>query len=195
MASAIDLRVWSRLSYWDPRPILIGLAEIGSSEWLDALPYKVKSLRTQELHVFHERRLGALFFYLIGLAQRELVSFAHLEDADYDFVGHFARDGVPHFVPVQMKELPPDFLNPTATLQGIVDASRKKYTDASDVTIAISVNRVGDVRPGDLDLSGLNLGGLWLFGAAQADQSRWLLIGDLLKPTWRAQEFDYPSPS
>lgn len=192
MATAMDLREWGRLKFFRPRPILVELARLGRSPFIQSLPYELATLRTHQLRPFHERRLGALFFYLMGEQLGVEVKFAHSESKDYDFVAHFQTGDTHHFCPVQMKELPPDFLNATATIQGIIDTAAKTYADAQDLTLAINVNRIGLIVPGELDTTALNMAGVWLFGTSYPDQSRWLLIGDLLATDARAYEFDYP---
>lgn len=193
MASAIDLRVWSRLPYLDPTPLLVQLGAIASSDLLRAAPPEVAALQTRELRPLAERRHGALFFYLMGQAQRTPVYFSHLEGADHDFVGLYERDGIQHYVPVQMKELPPVERNPTIQLQDIIDAARDRYADATDLTVAVAMNRVGEIRLSKLNLSGMAIKGLWLFGTSHPDQSRWMLIGNLMQGNAQAQEFHYPT--
>lgn len=192
MASNLDIREWRQLPYYDPEPLLVALAEVAADPRLHDLPYEVSSLRTRELRPFHERRLGAIFFYLMGKVQQNAVTFAHVERADYDFVAHYKVDDEHHFVPVQMKELVPERVNSRATLQGVIDALRLKYVDSKDLAVAISINRIGTIVPKELDFSGLALGGLWLFGSTKPDQSTWLVLGDMLREQWTSAEIDYP---
>lgn len=191
-ADRARLAEWRKLSYYDPDPVLRSLAVVAANPMLQQLPYEVSSLRTRELRPFQERRLGALFFFLMGQVEQTKVTFAHTEKADYDFVGHYERDDYHHFVPVQMKELVPDFLNPTASLQGLIDGLKKKYVDSADLTVAISINRVTKFAPGELNLDGLNLMGLWLFGSTAPDQSEWLIVGNLLSQNATSATYRYP---
>ena len=191
-ADRTRLAEWRKLPYYDPDPVLRGLAVIAKDPMLQEMPYEVSSLRTRELRPFHERRLGALFFFLMGQVEQTKVTFAHTENADYDFVGHYQRDDYHHFVPVQMKELVPDFLNPAATLQGLIDGLKKKYVDSKDLTVAVNINRETTFLPGELDLEGLNLMGLWLFGTNTLDQTEWMIAGNLLAPNATSAVYRYP---
>ncbi len=191
-ADKTRLAEWRQLPFYDPDPVLRGLAVIEANPQLQEMPYGVSSLRTRELRPFQERRLGALFFFLMGQVENTQVIFAHTENADYDFVGHFERDGYHHYVPVQMKELVPDFLNPDATLQLLIDGLKKKYVDSRDLTVAINVNRVGTIVPSELDLEGLSLMGFWLFGTTTPDQSELLIIGNLMSEYSASGVYRYP---
>ncbi|GAB3361740.1 hypothetical protein [Lysobacter tyrosinilyticus] len=187
----MSVKEWAKLPYHDPLPILIGLREIALTQPLHELPYKVSALRTRELRPFLEGRQSALFSYLVGEAMGVKVRFSPLEKSDYDCITHFERDGYHHLVPVQLKELVPNDLNPTASLQSLINGLIK-YRDSSDLVVAVHLNRNVTIRLSELSFDGLNISQLWLYGSAAPDQSTWLLVGDLLDPGARWREIRYP---
>lgn len=155
------------------------------------LPYKVRTLRTHGLRRWNEIRQAALFAY--GISQRtpdRRFDFAHAQNADYDAVVRSQGVDEQCFTPVQLKEYVPDGVNDRATLGEILNGLTR-YHDSSDLVVAIFLNR--RFRLEEIYVPPLNLGGLYLFGAAVPDQSRWFLIGDLLADDSSTSTFDYPA--
>ena len=84
------------------------------------------------------------------------------------------------FCPVQLKELPPGYLNATASLDALLSALAAD-PPMPDTVVAIYLNRREHL--GEFTIPpGLKLAGLWLYGATAPDSSKWVLIGDLLGP-------------
>ncbi len=143
---------------------------------------------------YREGRQAALFCYGVGRAIGVEVGFALFEKEDYDIVARFRLGDTEHFVPVQLKELVPAKLNDKADLQGELDKLSRKYLTSADLVVAIHVNRdITDLHPAELRLP-RGLAQIWLYGACDRNQERWLIIGDLLKDANRVYEFHYPLP-
>ena len=98
------------------------------------------------------------------------------ESQDYDFVASYVVDEKPYLFPVQLKEVVPDSLNATSSVQEII-RSLSKYVDSKDLTVAIYLNRQVDFDPKNLVVPPLRIGALWVFGAISPDQSVWGLWG------------------
>lgn len=59
-------------------------------------------------------------------------------------------------------------------------AGPASYYDATDLTAVVHVNRSTRVSLEDLVVPRLNIAALWLLGALNAEQTRWMLCGNLL---------------
>ena len=97
-------RQWASLQYYDPKVVLqewrtVQLQVAGT----DTDP-KVASLRTRGLREFLKGRQAALFAYLIGQWISHDVSFAPIEQSDYDAVLSWVGEDEINFAPVQLKE-------------------------------------------------------------------------------------------
>ncbi len=185
----IRSKSWSRLKYYDPAEILIKLRAIETKHPVRKLPYKVSSLRTNPLKNHGESRQCALFCYGMSQYLGLTLSYAELEEADYDFVVFCEEKN--SFVPVQMKELVPEKLNPETDLQKEIN-KLSKYVDSNDLCVALYLNReIKSLDVRSLDVSRVNVAELWLFGSASANQSKWKLIGNLLEQP-NVYEFRYP---
>lgn len=185
---------WRSLEYLDPAEVLLRLRSLATSGLLDDLPYKVSGLRRRDLRPFLEGRQAALFCFGISRAIGAEVRFALLESADYDIVTRSRQGDTTVYVPVQLKELVPETVNPHAQLQHILDSLDRKLPDSKDLVVAIHINRdVPDLCPAELRLP-RNLGQLWLYGAKDRSQNTWYLVGDLLKDPNLVREFIYPRP-
>jgi hypothetical protein len=185
------LKTWQKLSYLDPRSLLIALHEL-SIKLPPELPYKVAALRTNQLKRYLEGRQCALLCYAMSQRMGVEIRFAMQEDSDVDFVGRYESEGTVYFIPIQIKEFVPDFVNPNASLQVELD-KLEKYADSSDLVVAFHINRTGTVHLSELDFSRIPVKQLWFFGACSENQNEWLLLGDLLTPGARYFNFSYPS--
>ncbi len=188
----VRLKEWMRLDYFNPEPILVALRAYGQSEELLSQPYKVASLRTQELKPYLERRQCTLFAYFMSHVVGSQVDVAYCEADDYDSVMRYRMGDEIRYVPVQMKELVPEFLNPQQSLQQLLDGLKCRYPDSADLTVAVHVNRDMKIRCTDLNLDGFRLKSLWLFGGNSEDQIEWRVIGDLLSPFSASKVLRYP---
>ena len=191
--NATDLRVrsWQRLRYLDPEKILRGLREIASSHPLHQLPIEVAQLRTRELRPYGEGRQAALLCYGLSQMLGGPVSFAQHATSDYDVVARFLLDDAVHYVPVQLKELVSAALNPRASLQAELDKI-SKYVDSKDLVVAVHLNTARRLVFSDLKFPYGIVRELWFFGALSPDQSRWVILGNMLGPSPQVLEFSYP---
>ena len=125
-------RSWYRLAYLEPKQVLLNLRRVAESYPLDELDYKVQSLRTHELRKMHETRQAALFAFGLGGALEVPIQYALSEDQDYDAVVRYQVSSGVEYLPVQLKEWVPNFLNSRSTLQSELDKLRK-YVDSKDL--------------------------------------------------------------
>lgn len=188
----IRLKEWMRLDYCDPEPLLVKLRAFAQSDAWQSQPYKISALRTRELKPYLERRQCAIFAYLMSHVVSSRVDVAYCEAGDYDSVMRYRYQDEIRFVPVQMKELVPEFLNPQQSLQILVDALKHRYPDSSDLTVAVHVNRNTTIQCDQLNVEGLQLQGLWIFGGHSEDQVEWRVVGNLLDPAWSTRIVRYP---
>ena len=187
----LKIREWGKLKYHEPEEILLGLREIEQTYPLESLPYKEASLRTRNLRQYGESRQCALFCYGIGKALGLEVVYTQIEKSDYDFIAAFPKGDELNYVPIQMKEFVPEDLNPIASLE--VELSKlKKYTDSSDLCVAVHLNRTATIDFNNLKIPKLDVKELWFFGAKRADQKEWWLLGNMMDNP-KAYEFKYPT--
>lgn len=179
-----------KLLYRDPEVVLRELREIELiAAGLDISP-QVRHLRTNDLKGVREYRQAALFSLGMSHNLGVPVRFYPVEASDYDFIATWAEQDVRHFAPVQLKELVPESLNSTATIQAIVNGL-VKYSSSS-LTVGIFLNRQGTFIPQDLKIPPLCIGALWFVFATSPDQSEWVLYGDVLGQA-HATSFTYPA--
>jgi hypothetical protein len=186
------LRAAQKLRFRDPHSFLVNLRRLEVEIALSDTPSRIKSLRTNGLKEAREQREAALFCY--GMSQRigQAVYFASHEDQDFDFVASWAIADSQHLAPVQLKEVVPMSLNPSATLDSVIH-SLEKYTDSSDLTVVIHLNQASRFEPEALRLQHLKLASVWVFAAATADQSLWNLWGNFTEDGPYGTQFSYPA--
>ena len=184
-------RAFQHLEFRDPRPFLVRLRGVEPQVANSDLPPKVKALRTNALKWSKELREGALFCY--GMAQRigQTVYLAPSEEQDYDFVASWIAGDTQHLAPVQLKEVVPQDLNSTASVQERVNALAK-YVDSEDLTVVIYLNQRGHFHPAQLVVPPLKIAALWVFGAISPDKEQWGLWGNFLE-TPEGTRFEYPT--
>lgn len=186
------LRAARKLQFRDPQSFLLYLRRVEVEIALSDSSSRVKSLRTNQLKEAREQREAALFCE--GMSQRigRAVYFASHEDQDFDFVASWAIGDSQHLAPVQLKEVVPASLNPSATIGSVIH-SLEKYTDSSDLIVAIHLNQAGRFEPEALRLHHLKLASVWVFAAATADQSLWNLWGNFTEDGPYGTQFSYPA--
>jgi hypothetical protein len=191
--SKITERKLQALTWVEPKQVLINLRslELNLSPDIDE---KVRRLRTNDLKIWREGRTAALFAY--GISEQVLQKptlVAKTEEKDFDFVMRWADGGVDCFFPVQLKELPPEDLNPAVAIDDIL-SGLSKYSGTDDLSVVVAINRrmrfeyrpwTGAAKP--------KIRELWYFGCVSKDQSRWFLYGSALRNDARYYEFDYPT--
>ena len=172
-------------------PFLMELRRLEPKVAASNLPQRVKELRTNPLKEWREAREAALFCYGMGQRIGQTVFLARGESQDYDFVASWVVDDTQHFAPVQLKEVVPTSVNPTASVEGTVN-SLAKYVDSEDLTVAIHLNQHGHFDPKTVVIPPLHIAALWIFSAIAEDQSEWGLWGDFLEHP-EGTRFAYPA--
>jgi hypothetical protein len=188
----ILLREWRNLEYHKPELVLRKLREIQIENADKQLDAKVRNLRTNSLKKHREGRAAALFCIGIStyMGQGE-VMFSLTESSDYDFVVCWGKDGILNYASVQLKELVPEQLNPDVDINDLLTKIKTKYVDSSRLIVAICLNRRFHLDCSSLDLEGLDVAGLYTFGAVSQDQNKWVLHGDYLGD-FQKTLFEYP---
>ena len=150
-------------------------------------------LRTDKLRELREARLAAIFAYALqGRVLGVPVSFAPYEDSDYDCVLSWRSETERLFSPVQLKELPPDDINPKVSMEDII-GKLDKYPDSKDLTVAIHYNRQQRFEYGPwLRIKSAPVAQIWFFGGCSPDGNDWFLYGDLMKNPPLLYRFRYP---
>jgi hypothetical protein len=192
---SIRTRDWSALKYYDPATILRSLREIeikiANPDIVD-IDERVRVLRTNMLKPHREGREAALLCHGIGSAVlNTTVYFARSEKSDYDFISMWITGNTQHYSPVQIKEFVPLEINPYLGMNTLI-SSLQKYSDSRDLTVGIHMNRQGTIDISQIFIPRLNIRELWLFGSLTLNQSKWFLVGDLLKDK-NYYEFYYPA--
>lgn len=186
------LNQWSKLSYRNAHDDLVNLRRVETEAAPLLLDERVRALRRNNQKKFREWREAALFCYGIGeVVLRRKVALAVFESLDFDFIARWRDEETEHYVPVQIKELPPKNISPTAELNAVI-SKLSKYPVSQDTVVVVHVNRRLKLAPGDLDLPNLKIAELWLMGATTPDQSGWFLWGNLLGDPC---EYEFNDPS
>jgi len=191
MSERMKMRQWEKEKYFDPSQILLGLREMLTKYNFTDIPEKVASLRTNSLKRHKEGREAALFCHGIGSTFLDTkVYFTMLEEEDYDFVASFEKDNEKYFVPVQLKEFVPESLSNSKSLYEELE-KLQKYSTSDDLTVAFYLNREASIDFSEIEIPDLNLAGLYFFGSASQDQSKWFICGGKIGDFVMAY-FDYP---
>jgi hypothetical protein len=184
-------REWQAQKFFEPRTVLMKFEQFERQFADREMPEEVRSLRVRQLRPAHYLRQAALFCYGMSHTSRLNVEFALLEDRDFDCVTRWKDEDTVHYCPVQLKELVPAHVNAAAEIESEL-AKLSKYTDASDLVVALYVNRQVHL---DFPVSvpaKLSISELWLYGATSPDLKKWMLYGDILGVPTR-YEYEYPS--
>ncbi|MCU0955390.1 MAG: hypothetical protein MUC37_12480 [Hyphomicrobium sp.] len=170
----------SKLQYYDPLYALPELrkVQLAISE-LQNIPNSIRNLRTRKLK--RERELWMAFLLAYGLRARTGLPLllADDEESDHDVVLATVANDLPHFLPVQLKEVVPEDLNPTANVQNIIDDTFAKRS-YQDTLLAIKITQNYSFDPNGLVVPPFSFAGIWIFAAVSPDQSRWALWGDFI---------------
>lgn len=178
----------------DPRKYLreiLGLMARGKAAGWHEDPEKRKLLLLRRnVHKQHRELRDACIFACLmrqALGPEYMVAPVREQSHPADVFFLWDEEGSQRFCPVQMKELPPGYLNKTARL----DAQLRTIAadpPTPDTVVAIYLNRRG--RLGEFPVpAGLKLAALWIFGSTTVDSTNWILIGDLLAEHKR---WDFP---
>jgi hypothetical protein len=185
------LNMINRQTPIDPAESLKKLRIVEHSAQFSAFDPMTRRLRTHGLKRDRELREACLFCHGMSIAMGRKVWVYPLEDADFDFVAGWEVEKELHLVPTQLKEVVPDYANPKASLQTVIDRL-VTYQASKQLAVAIHFNQEGQFQPDKLVLPNLKIASLWIFGAVTADQSRWFICGDMTANP-ACMLFDYPS--
>jgi len=187
----IQIREWEQLQFNDPVFILKELRKLELQ--LERVPVaeKVRTLRTADLKTYREGRDAALF--CLGMAEitGKQVYYALHESQDYDFVTLWQREDEWIYTPVQLKEVVPESLNSSASINSTLQ-KLCKYPGSDRTTAAVIVNREIRLEFSKIHVPEVQMGGIWIYGTLSPDQNKWFIYGDLQKEPHR-WEYAYPS--
>jgi hypothetical protein len=172
--------MYSSLEYGDPRGFLVKLRAIEPAISASGLSLKVRTLRTNATKSWREFREAALFAHFMSERIGTPVRIAKVENQDYDCIATWERGGERVFSPVQIKEVVPAYVNPSAQIEDVI-ASLKKYVSSPDLSVAIHLNKTCQVDILKLQVPKLSIGSLWVFSCIAPGGSRWGLWGDLMR--------------
>ncbi|MEQ8694650.1 MAG: hypothetical protein RIC85_04935 [Gammaproteobacteria bacterium] len=185
-------REFENLTWVDPAQALVNL------RWLEQhlpadIDRRVRRLRTNQLKELREARVGAIFAH--GLSKTVLkkrVAVAKVEKADFDFVLRWVESNTNRFYPVQLKELPPEDLNPNITLDDVL-RGLNKYNGEHNLSVVIHLNRSirFEYHP-MVTRPNAQINELWYLGCQTSDQSAWFLYGNVFHRWPEKRDFDYP---
>jgi hypothetical protein len=189
---SILLRKLERLIWVDPKQALINL------RWLEQnlppdLDERVRRLRTNKLKELREARVAALFAFGISTVVKKCnVAVLKVEDSDYDCLLHWVESEANNFCAVQLKELPPEDLNPRIELDNIL-RGLDRYSGEQDLTVVVYLNRAirFEYSP-DIKRPDAKIRELWYLGCQSEDQSSWFIYGDVLSQIPLKYDFQYP---
>jgi len=146
--------------------------------------------RSRELKELRELRDACLFAHGLAQLYGSAVTVLRGEREDYDFVlRRAALDGAIEIMGVQLKELPPQNLNPKITLLELL--TRQTVHAPTDAALLICLNRTGYIPDDLLGAVSVPFSELWYLWASTPDGTRWCIHGDALNQA-KTFEFDCP---
>lgn len=188
----VTRRIWRTLDWHDPRTDLVQLGKLQARLTREGNPPTLDDLRNRDLRKYLEFRQAALFAYFISHSVlRTPIAYAIYEAEDYDCVLWWKCNGGNRYTPVQLKEVVPTRRNPDSSVNSEL-LKLQKYATPSDTVAAFHVNQSGPLDFSTLQKPITGCREIWLYTSTSADQSRWLLYGDLLDNP-RGYEIDYPT--
>jgi hypothetical protein len=174
-------REWAALQYRSARDYLINILPLRAALANSNTGERVASLRTNKLKPMRELWESCIFAHGVGSCVLGTdVYIAPVENQDYDCVAQYIVEDTQYYLPIQMKELVPERLNPRSSLQEEIE-KLNKYRDSEDLVVAFRLNRQFDFELDKLSLPTLNIAQLWLFGSISQDTTEYMLWGNLLK--------------
>ena len=187
-----QVNLWRSLAFHDPATILRRLRALEHDLADVDMEERVRRLRTPGLKSSREARDAAIFVYGMGLGKQLPMEYTPYEHADYAFVARWREGTTEHYVPVQLKELPPTDLNPRLSIEALLGGIRLDVPKTSTV-LAIKLNRRGKTDLTKLAIPSLPHAQLWFFFATKPGSQQWRIFGDALgTPAYFS--FDYPEP-
>jgi hypothetical protein len=154
-----------------------------------ALPERVRRLRTGNLKQERETRDALIFAHGMSAVcgAKVLVSPGEVEDCD--FITKCTLADTDHFTCVQLKELAPEDLSPSQTLEPLFH--KLQSLPASDAVLAIHLNRRTTMQLEELAGFRAPFAELWFYWQADETGHAWKILGDILGSP-RLVEFTYP---
>lgn len=188
----ITYRKWRLLKWRDPRTDLINLGKLYGQLLQQGIEATTDDLRARELKKYLEQKQAALFAYFISQARLQSpIAYAMSEEQDYDCVLWWKVEGKSRYAPVQLKEVVPPHVNPTASVEAEL-TKLGKYVTSDHTVIAVHLNQMGHVEYSSIKKPKTSAAEIWLYAALAPDQSLWVLYGDLLH-TPRGYEIGWPT--
>lgn len=184
------VRAWASRTFYDPEPVLRALRQFERSLSGGPIPEAVLRLRTNNLKSEREARDAALFAHGMAKVCGAKVLVAPGETEDCDFLTKIRLEGTEHLMCVQLKELAPEDVSPTQTLEALI--AKLQRLPPSDAVLAIHLNRRTTIPFEQLAAVRAPFAEVWFFWAADAALQQWRLFGDVLTSP-RPYEFRYPS--
>jgi hypothetical protein len=133
---------------------------------------------------------ACLLAYGLSKALDTEVMVVRGEIEDYDCALRAVGDEGYQFVGVQLKEFPPEHLDPELTLQGFLD--RLSTGPSTDACLLIRLNRQGHIPDEALSAPTLPYAEAWYLWATSPDGRDWCIYGDAKQQHARRFEFSYP---
>jgi len=183
---------WTSLTYMNPEELLLRTDKILDDSGIKKYKNFSDILLNRRTRNMLEDRRCATFCHGLGQILDKKILFANYESADHDYIGAYKNNGELHTFPIQLKQLVPDRLNPSTSLQNEI-SKLKKYTDAQDLVVAIHVNRGVHIKPNELDFSEVTAKEVWIFGQLKNDVKTWLLFGNLMTCKPNSYTFQLPT--
>ena len=188
----IQFREFKQMEWFDPQKVLVNLRllELNLPEDMDE---QHRRLRTNPQKELREGRYAALFAYALNNQVLKLPTrFSKTEQKDFDAVINWLSGNENYYYPIQIKELPPDDINPDVSLDDIFDRL-EKYSGQDDLSVVICLNRKTRIQfqPWDRK-SKPRIRELWYLGCTDAHQTKWFLYGSVLEKNPMRYDFEYP---
>ncbi len=172
---SVEENEWASLEYWNPEILLTRLFPLKVISQSRNQPKRIRHWNAQPLKKYKEQEQAALFCYCVNelgrVGEPFEVAMAPRRDADYDCVirqkgteGHF------EFRPVQLKEWVPQEVNPTATLQGLLEELRTRYPVSKRLLVAVFINRDVVFDLSQVRIQPLTVEQVWLYRLKQENQ-------------------------
>jgi hypothetical protein len=185
LMDAITRRLAARLNYLDARKSLLILsADKGALSAIGA-PRELVDHRSRNSEILRFSFQAAFFCYCSMVAERTAgFAYALWKDQQSDIDCIFRRrtpNGVFEYEAVQLKEWPPLETSPSASLEGILAALPRHYTDNTGLRVGVYLNRDSVVPVGELPIPAIRVASLWLYGLGGRPGTEAFLCGNLLQ--------------
>ena len=182
---------WANLNYMNPTELLLGMDEMLDASGIKKYKNASDILLNRRTRDLAEDRRCAIFCHGAGQALGTDILFAPYDEPEFDYVGAYKYGNNVMTFPIEMKQLAPDRFKPLTCLQTQISKLRK-YADTR-LVVAIHINRMIHIKPQELDVTGVRVKEIWLYGQLQNDAANWLLCGNLMSGNPKAYTFQLPA--